>query len=353
MPEAINLLVLGVGGNVSQGILKALADSSLDCRVIGGCIDARSAGLYVCDHAVVSPFATDPNFVDWLVETCRTHRVAGVLCGVESVLNTLAQFKLEIKERTDATLIVSSAETLAICGDKLSTAEWLRENALNYPQSVDAQDESGVRRLVKKCGYPLFAKPRRGKSSHGIMKIDSDSVLRAAMANTDYVIQEYLGNSSDEFTASTFTDGDGLVRGCIVFKRQLLGGTTVSAEVVDAPQVREQALAISEVLKPTGPCNMQFRLVDHRPVCFEINLRYSGTAPIRAHLGFNDVEAGVRHYILGEPAYDLPQIRRGVALRFWSEIYIDHRALDACSRAGELTDPDQAVMHLGSFGRAK
>ena len=40
--ETINVLVLGVGGNVSQGILKALAASKLQCRVIGGCVSSLS-----------------------------------------------------------------------------------------------------------------------------------------------------------------------------------------------------------------------------------------------------------------------------------------------------------------------
>ncbi|NOG51580.1 MAG: hypothetical protein HND48_20760 [Chloroflexi bacterium] len=34
----LTVLVLGVGGNVSQGILKALALSTLPVRVIGACV---------------------------------------------------------------------------------------------------------------------------------------------------------------------------------------------------------------------------------------------------------------------------------------------------------------------------
>jgi carbamoyl-phosphate synthase large subunit len=351
--ETMTLLVLGVGGNVSQGILKALAASSLDCRVIGGCVDARSMGLYVCDHALVSPFASDPHFVDWLADICRKFNVAGILCGVEPVLDVLAKSKTDIENRTGAKIIVSPSEALAICGDKLLTANWLQEHGLNFPRSVDAQDNVGLRHLLDECAYPLFAKPRDGKSSQGIMKIASDTDLSAVMEKPNYVIQEYLGTPAEEFTAATFSDNCDNLRGCIVFRRQLLEGTTVSAEVVHAPEVRSEVLAIAEELKPVGPCNMQLRLVDDRPVCFEINLRYSGTTPIRAHFGFNDVEAGVRHYVLGEPAYALPDIRQGVALRFWNEIYIDHRALDVCARAGELSAPRQAVTHFESIGRGK
>lgn len=348
--KAVTLLVLGVGGNVSQGILKALAASNLDCRIIGACVDARSVGLYLCDHALVSPFATEPEFVDWLTDACLKFEVSGILCGVEAVLTVLASSRKHIEERTGARIIVSSPEALEICGDKLRTANWLRERKLNFPQSVDAQDEAGLRSLRREYDYPLFAKPRAGKSSQGIMKISSDAELSSVIGRQGYVVQQYLGKPSEEFTAATFTDMRGDVRGCIVFRRQLLEGTTVSAEVVNSPAVRSEVLAIARALRPVGPCNMQLRLLGDRPVCFEINLRYSGTTPIRARLGFNDVEAGVRHYVLGEKINDLPQVTRGVALRFWSEVYIDEVALESCMRDKMLLTPRTSLKFIEAFG---
>jgi len=38
MDNKLVVLVLGVGGNVSQGILKALEISRLPCRVVGACM---------------------------------------------------------------------------------------------------------------------------------------------------------------------------------------------------------------------------------------------------------------------------------------------------------------------------
>jgi len=42
--QPLQVLVLGVGGNVSQGILKALAASKIPCRVIGACIVLYRSG---------------------------------------------------------------------------------------------------------------------------------------------------------------------------------------------------------------------------------------------------------------------------------------------------------------------
>ena len=100
-------------------------------------------------------------------------------------------------------------------------------------------------------------------------------------------------------------------------RRTLTAGTTDAIAVEPFPSIRSEATRIATALKPLGPCNVQMRVVDDRPVCFEINVRFSGTTPMRARLGFNDVEATLRHYVLNEPPVDLPEITSGYALRLW------------------------------------
>jgi carbamoyl-phosphate synthase large subunit len=301
---------------------------------------------------VLTPPAADPTFVDWLIRTCREYDIRGILSGVEPVLMALAEHRAQIESSTGARVLVSEVELLKVCGDKLRTAEWLHGRGLNAARSADSRDTEGVAGLVAECGHHLFAKPRRGKGSLGVFAVRTAADLDRATRLSDYVIQELLGDSAHEFTASTFTDRGGVLRGCIVMRRELKDGTTVFAQIVDEPSVKAEAIAIARALQPTGPCNMQFRTVDGRAVCFEINLRYSGTTPIRAHFGFNDVEAGVRNFVLDEPIGDLPEVVRGTALRFWNEIYLDERAWENWTAAGTLADPRRYLRRFETFRRA-
>ena len=111
------------------------------------------------------------------------------------------------------------------------------------------------------------------------------------------------------------------VAGAVVMKRKLMFGTSVVIDIVNHPTLRKRAIEIASVLRPMGPCNMQFRMDGDRPVCFEINARFSGTAPIRAHFGFNDVGASLDHFIHGLPLIEMPNILAGRALRYWNEVY--------------------------------
>ncbi len=79
----INVLILGVGGNVSQGILTAIKSSELNCHIVGACISEESLGLYYCDTAYVSPYANDPKFVDWVIDVCNKEKIDIVFSGDE------------------------------------------------------------------------------------------------------------------------------------------------------------------------------------------------------------------------------------------------------------------------------
>ncbi len=348
--EPIGVLVLGVGGNVSQGILKALRLSSLPSRVVGACISPLSLGLYTVDRAYVSPRADDPTFLEWLVATCRAERVRAVLSGVEPVLTVLARHASTVREETGAVCLVSPPDRLAIGDDKLMTCRWLESRGFNFPQFSDAQDSEALENLVNRCGFPLIAKPRMGKSAQGLMEIRNQADLAFVAGKPGYVIQQLLGRDDTEYTVGCSSDRDGSVRGTIVMRRELLEGTTYRSIVCEAPEVREEARRIASALKPMGPCNIQLRVSDGRPVCFEINVRFSGTTPIRARLGFNDVEAAIRHHVLGEPARDLPIVTAGIALRYWNEIYIDPAAHAELARTNRLDRPVDFPLLVEDYG---
>lgn len=350
MGDKVNTLVLGVGGNVSQGILKALAISTVPCRVIGACTSPTAFGLFTVDRAFVSPRAADPKFLPWLLDVCRKERVDAILSGVEPVLEILARNAPWIRQETSAIAIVSAPEKLAIANDKLKTCEWLQKHGLRYPSFAASEDREGVERLILGVGFPLIAKPRGRKSSEGVVVLRNREDLERHGRQDAYVIEQYLGTPDQEYTAATFSDSCGAVRGCMTLRRELLEGTTVRAEAGLFPEMRQEAISIARALGPYGPCNVQMRQAGSHAVCFEINLRFSGTTPIRARLGFNDVEACIRHYILNEPAFDMPVIERGFATRYWNELYFSPEAVDRLRQSGELDSPRSCPHILENYG---
>jgi carbamoyl-phosphate synthase large subunit len=119
----------------------------------------------------------------------------------------------------------------------------------------------------------------------------------------------------------------------------LLYGTTNRAELGEFPDVRAEAARIVRELRPMGPTNVQLRIANGKPTCFELNIRFSGTTSIRARFGWNDVELALRHFVLNEPSYKLPELTDGIALRYWDEMCIDPRAAARLTAEGNLDNP--------------
>jgi carbamoyl-phosphate synthase large subunit len=303
------LLVLGVGSNVSQGIQKALAASPRDWRVVAGCIFPHSVGLQWADTAYVTPPAADPAFVPWVAETCEREGIVAVLSGVEEVLEALAG--------TDVPAIVATPEVLAIANDKLATADWLRSHGFPAPATVRADGD------VDSIGLPAVVKPVRGRGARGMAVVRDAAALDLYRGNAEYVVQEHLGDADHEYSVGAVCDRDGVLRGIMTVRRELLHGTTMLAEAGAYPEITDAAAAIVSALEPVGPCNVQLRLRDGEPVAFDINARFSGTTPMRVHLGFDEVDAVVAHLALGEPMPELVAPTSGLMVRYWNEEYPD------------------------------
>ena len=79
-------------------------------------------------------------------------------------------------------------------------------------------------------------------------------------------------------------------------------------------------------------------------------MRFSGTTPVRARLGFNEVEAALRHFVLGEPATELPPVTEGKVIRYWNEMYVSEDAFAELSAHGRLNDPKRHPLIVEDWG---
>lgn len=305
---------------MSQGILKALALGSLPVRVLAGCIDPHSMGLYVANRSVVSPRADADAFLPWLLDLCGEEGVDVVMSGAEPVLDVLGAHASRIRETTGAVCLVSSPEVLAVGADKLATARWLRQRRLCAPRSADGTDTDAVRDVLDACGLPIVVKPKVGKSAEGVTVVNTeDQLWQLLSAREGLLVQEHL--VGDEFSVGCVCDADGVVRGTFPMRRELRDGTTVRAEAGEFPEVSDYAARIARELGPRGPLNVQLRTPGEEPVAFELNVRFSGTTPMRVRLGFDEVEACLRHFVLGDPLR-LERGRHGTVVRYWNELYL-------------------------------
>ena len=315
--------------------MTALRLSGTPVRIIGACVSEESLGLYFCDKAYISPYADSPDFISWYADICTKEQIDITFSGVEEIIEVLERHRDALKDLK--TVFVSSCrECLNIGNDKYLTCKWLEDNSLNFPLYASSDNGKEIDKLISRVEYPLIAKPRRGKGSAGIIKIDNEKEL-SLVPKDNYVIQECLGNADNEYTVGCYMNKRGVLDGMIVFKRHLKYGTTFKAEIVHDTEITEECTRICSAFHPVGPLNIQMRKHKGKPVCFELNVRFSGTTAMRARWGFNDVAAMLNEYILGQPT-NLHPYESGIAYRYFNEAYIDQSMMAELSKTGHISD---------------
>jgi carbamoyl-phosphate synthase large subunit len=333
----VNVLVTGAGALVGHGVLRLLRMIRRPVRIVTADPDHRAAGHWLGDRAYVIPMAKDPGFVAALERLISRESIQIVLVGTDVELGLFAREKARFAA-LGANVVVGSPRLIEIAADKWQTAEFLREAGQPYPRSALADDPAACSALAAECGFPLFAKPRRGARSVGARVVRDAAALEALVgAGDDLVVQEHLPDEPGEYTAGCLGFG-GAIGGVVVLRRDLRDGNTYRAYHDGTDRHEAAVAAIAGALGVDGPCNFQFRERGGRPVVFEINARFSGTTPIRAMFGFNEVEAVIEHALTGA-APARPPLRAGAVLRVWSDIFVDAPVLRDFADAGGLDAP--------------
>lgn len=342
--RTIRVLVLGAGGNVSQGIIKALRRSRLPLRIIGACIGEYSKGLYMCDEGYVCPYAADEAFVPWVIDFCNTQKIDIIFTGVEENIIQLAKNRDSINKGTKAYFISSSYEQLLIGQDKYLTCRFLEDSGCNFPKYQLWSSIELTKEFAEEVGYPIIAKPRNGKSSRGIIMLNSARDIEVYEKLNGYVLEECIGDSDSEYTIGCYVDKNGTLQKMLPMKRKLFNGTTSWAKTIENQQIVDECTKICNAFRPQGPLNIQLRLnKEGKPVCFELNVRFSGTTAVRSHFGFQDVKAMIKEYIYNEDIADCFILKSGEVYRFDEELYLDCGATEIMREKRFINDIQQYI----------
>ena len=311
-------LVTGAGALLGQGIIRALRLSSLKAELVAVDPNRDAVGLFWADRSHVILPVADPGYLDRFREVLAAERPDVVLVGTDVELPVLASHRHELEKEFHCHVVVSDSRVVEIANDKWLTYLFLKEAGLPHPRSSLPQD---VNTLVEQTGFPLIVKPRVGARSVGVELVKNRSELAAALdRQPGLVVQENVGDSKSEFTAGVvYFDGEAPIS--IVMRRDLRDGNTYRAFVDADAALNDYVRRVAVALRPYGPVNFQFRTDGGVPKIFEINGRYSGTTPMRARAGFNEVEIVIRRLLDRVPLRQ-PAVANVSFLRYWDELMI-------------------------------
>lgn len=339
------VLVTGAGGrSVGSGILHSLLRASDEVRarwrVIAADADPFAWGLYKADDAVLLPFANAPNYVAAVQRVVKERGVDAIVPGTEAEIRPLVENAARL---APAIVIANRLDLLPLMLDKFAAAAKLAELGCRVIPTLPL-DRYGE--VVAEFGFPLIVKPTRETGgSRGLRLVrdqeEFDQILPLVDRRTNPCVQPYVGDAELEYTVGVLCDLHGKLIDSVVMHRKLIGLSLFTAVeagnrryalstgysqgfIVREPKIQSFCEQLAVAIGSRGPLNIQLRLDRHggEPYVFEIHPRFSGTTPIRADVGFNEVDLLLRSALLGESFSRLGYRTEVAAIRAFEHVIV-------------------------------
>lgn len=241
-------------------------------------VNPLSPAVYVADRSYQVPMATDPAYIDALLDLCRAERVGLLVPTIDDELTTLSEAAPAFLEH-GVRVAVSPADSTRACNDKYETSRLLEARGIAVARTwlPDA--------LPSPVPLPLFIKPRTGRGGVGAFPVRTARELAFFLDYvSDPVLQPFL--DGPEFTIDVLCDFEGSPLSIVPRERAV-----IRAGVVDRGRtVRDSGLMVlgmecARAIRAVGAINIQCRIVDGVPTVFEINPRFSGGIPLTIAAG--------------------------------------------------------------------
>jgi len=291
------VLVTGVGGASGIGAVESLLTET-EYEVVGVDADRAAAGIRLADAGTAVPLATDDGWPAAVAAAVEQFDADVVIPTVDEELAELPRLRAALPSGTQ--IVAPRQAVIDAAMDKYEMHRWLADAGHDVPATWLATDADRVDEET----YPLIVKPRRGRGSRGVRRVDDELALQDHLARTerdpeDLLVQAYL--DGPEFTTSVVGTRDGHLLGVVPKEAIEKDGSTVLGATRRAPAVAESCRRIFETLDPQGPVNVQQVLDDEGvPRTIEINPRFSSTSCLTVAAGVDEFDLLVRD-ALGEP----------------------------------------------------
>lgn len=274
----MNALISGVAGDIGVGVSRILRKWGVFKELYGIDINSDHYASHFLDGCSECPRADDESYFSWVETYIKKNNCDLFIPTSEAELGVLAQNGISQIGR--AKVLINAKSIVQTCLDKYLCFNYLHNNGIAIPKFGLLEDDIPI-------SFPAIVKPRMGQGSKNVSVVTSSKDV-AKSYGKNMLWQSYLYPDDEEYTCAVYVSNTGVVH-TMIMKRKLLGGLTVSGEVVRSRSIDEYIRAITSVLKPIGSINIQLRLTDEGPRLFEINPRLSSTLVFRDLLGFQDL----------------------------------------------------------------
>ena len=313
MKGALNSTILVPSASAPAGIntIKSLKMVNYPVRIVASDSNPFSAGFFMSDAYEVLPEIDSKLYITRLLEIVTKHKINVLMPSSGYDIYQYSANKEKLL-KLGALPVVSDIKTMKICRDKIQTFNYLSKK---FELPFTTLDYKKVK------GFPLIAKPRYGKGSKGIVKINNENELKYVRFNSENLIfQEYLPGT--EYTIDVLSDMEcEPILAVPRIRVETRAGISTVGTIVKDENISETCKSIAKFLKIRGPCCIQMKESNDGILkIVEVNPRMGGGTIFAALAGAN-FPAMILDMVNGKKL-KIPKISEVTVIRYYEEIVV-------------------------------
>ena len=308
------ILVPGASAPAAINTIKSLKMVKYPVRIVSSDTNPISAGFYMSDAHELLPEIESKSYLSRLFEIITKHKISILMPSSGYDIYHYSKYKKKLL-KLGALPVVSDVMTMEICRDKMQTYHHLSKKFDLPLTTLDSK---------KLEGFPLIAKPRYGKGSKGIVKIENPIDLRYIQSKQNGLIfQEYLPGT--EYTIDVLSDLNGEPLIAVPRIRvQTRAGISTVGKIIKDENISETCKSIAKYLKIKGPCCIQMKESNEGTLkLVEVNPRLGGGTIFTALAGAN-FPAMILDMAMGK-RIKIPRISEITVVRYFEEIVVENQ----------------------------
>jgi len=306
------ILVPGASAPAAINTIKSLRMVKYPVRIVSSDTNPISAGFFMSDAYELLPEVESKSYLSRLFEIITKHKISILMPSSGYDIYHYSKNKNKLL-KLGAFPIVSDENTMEICRDKMETYYHLSKK---FDLPATTLDSKNISR------FPIIAKPRYGKGSKGITKIDNSMDLKCALSKqNELIFQEYLPGT--EYTIDVLSDLNGApIIAVPRIRVQTKAGISTVGKIVIDEKISETCKLIAKYLKIKGPCCIQMKESSKGILkLVEVNPRLGGGTIFTALAGAN-FPAMILDMVMGKQIR-IPKISEITIVRYFEEIVVE------------------------------
>jgi carbamoyl-phosphate synthase large subunit len=325
--ESQVVLVPGAAAPAGINTIKSLKMSNFAGKIVATDSTSLSAGFFMADVNEILPEADAQYYVKRLFEIVEKHHVQVLMPSSGYDIYPYSDNR-EALAKIGATAVVSDRDTLEICRDKLLTYKKM-SGKYNLPFTTADPDK------VK--SFPVIAKPRFGKGSRNVIKVNNEADLRYIASNFESTIfQEFLPGV--EFTIDVLSD---MNKKPIIsvprIRLQTKAGISTKGRIIRDADLETTCMNMAREIGIRGPSCIQMKESSEEQLkLIEINSRLGGGTIFSTLAGAN-IPSMILEMLSGT-YIDPPRVSEITVVRYYEEIVIENGEWGRDRRNKDVTE---------------